>query len=407
MSDNTVGAAPAGTSESTRDVVFANNATADGSYTIKLNGNAYTLTISNNDTIADMADNLAAGIRAQDWYEDLPFTATSDTIDTVTFDTTGRVLGIQSQWAVYCINDDTISLPGTTTATLGAVSASAGAVPLIATLRVAVAAAEYDYTGWSNLDSVAVTEIETYLTAQNGPTVGYYQQAVLCSPDTYNNTLTLAQTNCNYREIQVGWTQTDNEYYCETVGRMVGLRSLKEAGDAAYPYNWEVLPGYRIHESPSSYPTPTNVENCLNNGITPIGVRSGNGAIVRSVTSYSRLGSNPDYSSLDTATVTVPHYIADDLKATMQVLFASKKMADDYTDPTETPRNVVTPKMVIDVIYRRLKIAQDLAIVSDVEPYTAQIDAEVDAVVAGRMNFECPVPVMNGLYVVAGNVRGF
>lgn len=395
-----------GTTASTRTIVFVNAATANGYYYVWCNGNKYSLTITNGDGIDNMADNLAAGIAAESWYGDLPFTVASDGVDTVTFTT--KNLGPQSQWAVWCIHDKDSELPGTTTATLSAVGVSGGSDPTVTTCVTALTPASYDLVGWSNTDATAITAIESYIDTQVGPLVGFRQQSVLGSADNYVNTKTMAQTNANHKRLQVAWSESDNETYFEMVGRVVGLRANKEAGDPAYPYNRTVLSGYRVASATNLYPTPTEIENALNNSITPIGVSSGNGVVVRGITSYSLNGATPDYTCLDTACVTVPDYMADVLDSVMSARWSSSKGAADYTEPTDTPRGVVTPRMVKDVIFMELKRAEQKAIVSEITAAVkAQIDADYPGTPAGRINFECPVPVMNGLYVVAGNVRGY
>lgn len=406
-----LGSATAGTTASTRTVTFANAATAAGYYYIWCLGNQYTLTISNGDSIANMADNLAAGIQASEWYGDMPFTCASDGVSVVTFTT--RNLGPQSQWAVSCIYQSDTDLPGTTTATLSAVSASGGNAPTLTTIIAAMTSSDYDYVGCSSLDATAITAIEAHIDAMVAPTVGYRQQWILGSQDTYSNAKTMAQTNANYRRIQVVWGQSDREVYWETIGRMVGLRSLREEADPAFPYSKfdgsgeSDLPGYLGHHLKSSYPTPTNIENCLNNSITPICMVGSTGRVARSITSYSLNGSTPDYTCLDTAAVTVVDYMADTLESVLSSKFGGKKLADDYTDPTDTPPGVATPSMLKDVIYYELKKAEQKGYCSNVDSYKDSILVEKDAAVDGRANFECPVEVMDGAYIIAGNVRGF
>jgi phage tail sheath gpL-like len=400
-----LGACTAGAAASTRTVVFANNATADGYYYIWCNGNQYTLEIANADTIANMADNLAAGLQAQEWYGDLPFTCASDTIDTVTFTT--KMLGPQSQWMVSPIYQSDLDLPGTTTATLAAVTPSAGADPTLTTVITALGASDYDYIGWTSLDATAITAIEAYLSTQCGPLVGYRQQSILCSPDVYANAKTTAQTNLNLKRGQCGWSKTDRETYCESLGRMLGKRSAKEESDPSSVYYWEKLDGYRGHHDVSSVPSKTEIENCLNNSLTPIGMSGSDGCIVRSITSYSLNGGVPDYSCLDTASVTMPDFMADVFASRFVQMFAGKKLAADYTEPTDTPPGVVTPKMAKDLILVELKRYAAKGWLDEVTAAViAQIGAEKDSGVAGRLNAEIPIYTMDGCYVIAANVRG-
>jgi phage tail sheath gpL-like len=400
-----LGTVSAGVGTSTRDLVFATDAAADGFYIIYLDGNKYTLTITSGDGIDDMANNLEAGLQAQGWYQDLPFTCASDNVDTVTFTT--KNLGPQSQWALEAIAQNALLLPGTTSATLGATTASVGADPTVANIITDLGSARYDYQGWTALDSTAITAIEAYTATQIGPTVGKLMQNILCSPDSYANSVTTAQTNSNYRYTQVVWSQTNKETWAETLGRIVGLRSKLEEVDPAQPYVNEKIPGYRIHSSNASYPSSSNIENGLNNSLSPIGVDGGDGVLVMSITSYSLNGSNPDFTTYNTQAVTVPFYMADTLDTVMSARLLGKKVAEDYTEPTDTPKGVVTPRMVKDIIYQELKRAQEQAIVSEItDTIKDMIDAEIDSSDSTRINFECPVPWMRQLSIIAGNVRG-
>lgn len=401
-----LGALTAGTTASTRTITFGGVAAgADCTYKVFVNGNEYSYSITNGETVAAVATAVIAGIQAQDWYGDLPVTVATGGAGIVTFTT--KNLGPQSQWAEDPIYQDDSNLV-TITATLAAsvTGASGGNEPTVTAVVTTLGAADYDYIGWSTLNSVATAAIEAYINTQVGPLVGFRQQSILVSPDSYANSKTTAQTNCNHRRIQVAFSQTDRETWCETVGRMVGLRALTEDGDPAAPYRYKVLPGYRVHHNTGSYVSPTVRENCLNNSLTPIVVYGGDGCVARSITSYSLAGAMPDYSCLDTSEVTIVDYAADDMATACEVRFAGKKCAADYTDPTNTPPGVVTPKMVIDLMYERLKIMQASGIVEDVEPYKAQIQASKDAVAAGRINAEYPVPTIEGMYINAFNVRG-
>ena len=395
-----------GTTVSTRTITFAGAAAADGTYKCFLNGNEMSLSIPNGQSAINSAIALTAAVQAAAWYGDLPCTIADNGAGVNTLTT--KNLGPQSQWALAPVYQDTSGMPTGQTATLAATTPSAGNAPTVTTIVTTLGAADYDYIGWSVVDSTATGAVEAYVDTQTGPLVGYRQQMIFGSADSYANTVTMAQTNINHRRCQVAWNgESDREVWCETIGREVGLRSYKEDADPAYPYNWEKLPGFRPHHSPGSYPSQTVIENCLNNSITPIGVRGGNGCVVRSVTSYSRAGATPDYSCLDTATVTVPDYLADILASVLYIRFAGKKCAADYAEPSDTPPGVVTPKMIKDVLYQELKRAEAAAIVSEItDAVKAQIDAQKDAVAVGRINFECPVPVMEGMYIIAGNVRG-
>lgn len=401
-----LGCLTAGTVASTRTITFAGGvAGTAGTYKVYINSNELSLSIPLGQAAADSATALIAAVQAEAWYGDLPCTIATGGAGVATLTT--KNLGPQSQWALVPVYQDTSAMPTVQTATLAATGVSGGNAPTVTAVATTLGNSDYDYIGWSVVDSTATGAIETYVDTQCGPLIGYRQQMVLGSADSYAATVTMAQTNLDHRRAEVGWSQSDREYICETIGRIVGLRASKEDSDPAYPYNWEVLPGYRPHHSPGSYASGTDIENCLSNGITPIGIRNGNGCIVRNVTSYSRNGATPDYSAMDTATVTVPDYMADVLASVLAIRFSSKKCALDYAEPTDTPPNVVTPKMVRDVLFQEWKRAAASGIVN--EPTTAtvaQLYVVKNALVAGRIDFEFPVYTMEGLYIIAGNVRG-
>ena len=155
-------------------------------------------------------------------------------------------------------------------------------------------------------------------------------------------------------------------------------------------------------------PTSAEIENALNNGLTPLspcGSRPGYASIVRSVTSRSLRSGVPNYAVLDTSSVTVPDYVGDFFRSDLATTFAGCKLGvDGANGEPPTPARVVSPSIVRSHIAGGLQAMENDGILIDVEANLPLLVVEAD-VVPGRLNCEIPAEVIPGLHIIAGNVR--
>jgi phage tail sheath gpL-like len=152
-------------------------------------------------------------------------------------------------------------------------------------------------------------------------------------------------------------------------------------------------------------PTPTEIENALNNGLTPLaGTDDGLTTVVRSITTRCLASGQPNYSVMDTSVVTVGDHVADDLRADLAAVYAGFKLAADTADGSPPKAaNVTTPSLVKSRIGFKLRQYEEQGILTGVEAHLPLL--AVTSPSASRLAAEIPFEPMPGLHVIGGNVR--
>lgn len=274
----------------------------------------------------------------------------------------------------------------------------------------------YDRIVGACIDATNTGRIVTHVNAQAGPTVQLLEQALVGSTATLADCTTFA-TGRNASRLQVVWNHATVIPCWEVAAQVCAARlagdaaaggsRVGEASDPAANLDFMELATVLTARVVGDQPTATEIENALNNGITPVGAsgsRPGYGVIVRSITSRSLLSGTPNYAVLDTSSVTVPDYIADTLRADLAVTFAGCKLSPDSDSAPTAPR-VVTPSIVRARIAQKLKEAEAAAILINVDANLPLLVVEANALVPGRLDCEIPAAVIPGLHLIAGNVR--
>lgn len=276
----------------------------------------------------------------------------------------------------------------------------------------------YDRIVGACIDATNIALIVTHVNSQAGPTVQLLEQAVVGSTDTYANAVTLA-TGRNASRLQVAWNHATVIPCWEVAAQLCAARlagdssaggaRVGESVDPAANLDGIELASVLMARVVGDQPTATEIENALNNGVTPVGAsrsRPGYGMIVRSITSRSLLSGTPNYAVLDTSSVTVPDHVADYLRSDLATTFAGCKVASNSSDGTP-PRiaNVVTPNIIRAHIGQRLQEMENDGILRDVEANMRNLVVEEDSGTPGRVNCEIPAEVIPGLHIVAGNIR--
>lgn len=413
-------------------VVLTFATTANAAFTVRLRlcGEVIDVGVASGDTATVIAAAVADAINDN---PDLPYTAQNSTgAVTITAKHDGPrgntlvvdAYFVSSTGAETRITTGSTTSSGATTGiwssngTIGSelTLASGATQDTFANALTAIEPVRYDRIVGACIESTNAGRIVTHVNAQAGPTVQLLEQAVIGSTDTYANVVTLA-TGQNAPRLQVAWNHATAIPCWEVAAQVAAARlagdasaggsRVGEASDPAANLDAMELATVLMARVVGDQPTATEIENALNNGVTPVGVsgaRPGYGVIVRSITSRSLLSGTPNYAVLDTSSVTVPDYVADTIRADLATTFAGCKLAPDSDSPPTAPR-VVTPSIV------KARIAQDLiemeraAILRDVTANLSLLAVEENALVPGRLDGEIPAEVIPGLHLVAGNVR--
>lgn len=413
-------------------LTFATTASAAFTVRLRLCGNVYDVPVASGDTATVIAAAVADAINDA---QDLPYTAqNSSGAVTITAKNTGprgNTLVVDAYFVsstgaeTRITTSSTSSGAGTTgtwssNGTLGSelTLASGATQDTFANALTAIEPVRYDRIVGACIDSTNIGRIVTHVNTQAGPTVQKLEQAVVGCADTYSNAVTLA-TGQNAARLQVvwhfatvlpAWEVAAQQCAARLAGdALAGGTLVGEASDPAANLIGVELVSVPAQRVVADQPTATEIENALNNGLTPLapsGSRPGYTAVVRPITSRSLRSGVPNYAVLDTSTVTVPDYVADYFRSDLAVTYAGCKLAPDNANgsPPTAPR-VVTPSIVRARIAQGLTEMEQDAILVNVEDNLDLLVVEIDGSTPSRLNCEIPAAVIPPLAQVFGNVR--
>lgn len=375
-------------------VTITGPATAAGSVTVTIAGTAVVTEVASGDSANTVAAAISAAIND---VEELPVTASVSTnVVTVTF----RHDGPRGN---YCSLRALSEAAGIGATASGSYLASGATSDDPQNAIDATDASRYHFLVAPYQDATNLAKFKTQVSTQADPATGLRQCFVFGSIDTLANTTTVA-TGLNEARGQCAWLYNGDTMPSELAAAMAALRAKNEELDTAANMDGQVLTGVKIPVAEADWPTNAELVSALNNGITPLRPVSGEIQMVRSVTTRSQTsGGSPDYAVLDTSKVAVPDEFADDLELNW-TQFAGFKAADDVEDVVPPP-NVLTPLLVKDWIFSRLKVFEDAGKVTNVDALADQIVVELAASPAGRFNAVVPLDVVEGAHQLVADVR--
>lgn len=386
----------------TGTIVVGGAATSSGTIAVSVLGEEIEVPYASGDAPTAVGAAIAAAVNAKpDW----PLTAAAVT-GTVTG--TARHRGPRGNFIpvrarILSGTGLTVTPPATGYLTSGATSDDPqAALDVIAAVRRNYLVAPY-------IDATQLAKFKTHVDAEDEPEVGHRKQLVFGSIDTLANTTTLA-TGLNLARAQCAWQEKADATPGMLAAAVAARRAAREASDAGYNFDGEILPGLRPHYNSADLPTNSELISALNNGITPLSsTPSGEVFIVRSITTKSQdATAKPDYRVLDTAKVTVADEIADRYELAFADRWKGFKASVDPAEGEVAPPNVVTPAMCDDLAYEILIAAEEndgLLESGSVERRKGEIFHELSTTSPGRFNGTIPLDVIEGAHQFATDVR--
>jgi len=315
--------------------------------------------------------------------------------------------GLNFGWSGVAATESTYRLTGGTTAD-----------DFTAALA-AVATQKFDRYALACQDATNVDLVAAQLDSMAGVTTQKRQQYVAALDISLATAITFA-VDRNDRRGQIVWHYNSPVPPEEVAAEMAAARLIGDAtaggslvGEATDPAcNLDGLELRDILQQTNvgEQPTATEIESALGNGLTPLApstLNPGKTTVVRSVTTCCRdANAQPNYANLDTTTVTVPDYVADDLQSDLATVYRGKKISADSSDGSPPlSASVVTPNTIRDRIARKLKTYEESAILTDVDANMSLLQVVLNGTVAGRVDCEIPCEPIPGLHITAGNVR--
>jgi phage tail sheath gpL-like len=414
-------------------LTFATSATAAFTVRLTVCGKVIDVAVASGDSVTTIATNCANAILDE---PDLPVTAqfvlgvltvTAKCIGPRGNDLTLRAQFVSSAGVETEITTGVVTSPGATTGQLSSVATVESTYFLdggttaddVTAALAALAATKYDRQAWAHRDATNLDLIAAQVDSMAGVTTQLRQQFLYGTRATYATAVTLA-TGRNDSRGQCVWhynspTPMEEAAAQVAAGRLIGdgIVGGTRPGEASRPsanLDGVMLSAVRAQPFVAEQPTSTEIENALNNGLTPLQPSSANpgfAEIVRSITTRSLdAGGSNNYSVIDTSTVTVCDYVADDLQQDLATTFASKNLAADSSDGSPpTAANVVTPSMVKARIAYKLGLYEEEGNTRDAAANMPLLAVVESGSSPGRVDCEIPVEPATPLHIIGGNVR--
>lgn len=282
-------------------------------------------------------------------------------------------------------------------------------------------------------DATQIAKFKTHVDAQEEPLAGNRKQVVFGSIADLASCTTLA-VGVNFPRLQCVWMERADQTPLMMAASVAAVRALREATDPAYNFDGDIISGLKPHYAPGDVPNQTELNNALNNGITPLtSVGSGEVALVRSITCKSQQSGLPDFRVLDTHKVTTSDYMGDVAELAFADRYGGFKASDNYPEGEQPPPGVVTPAMCEDLMFEILNAAEgngtagmasgaddDAQAEPDFAPVVVKggllnagsvrllrksVRAELSKIDVGRFNMTMPIDIIEGAHQFGTDVR--
>lgn len=341
------------------------NPTATGTLYVTACGVDLTIGFKTSDTVTTIGDYIAAQINAQ---QHLPFTASnSGGVVTLTAKTAGASSGDGTVGVIRfraSVDSGKNVIVATSGAALGLGTGTAGAdgaTTELAGLTTALAnftSASFYYMGFSVWSATAIAIIKTHVSNKSEPNPGLRCRAFTAYTGTQSALTTIAN-GINYERRHIAWQENSEHDAAELTAQLLAIHRKKESirrnfvPDNYRGTDWLIKKQY----DPNDWPTATEINDAIVDGITPIGSDNVGSFMVMSVTTRSKnaAGTVDDFRAAETHRVSFMDYLADKWLARDQStyqgfrLMAHKYLADGITPD---PNFKVPSETVTDLLYR-------------------------------------------------------
>lgn len=361
------------------ELTFTGTASASGLASLTVGTTRIDVAVQNAETAEAIAQAISVAVNKS---ADLPVTASSAAGKlTLTAKNKGEQ-GNDIQLKFSCTAPDV-------TAVLAAMSSGQGS-PDIAAALAAVVAGGHNIIVSPFSTEAALTALRTHLDFVSGPmeqrgAIGTYGWVKTLASGT-----TLA-SKINSGRITAAWHNGSAKLPCEVAAAYAAVLASEE--DPARPLNTLELKGLDVTNI-SKWPSRTEQENALYNGVTPLEIGPGDKVqIVRAISTYTQDPQGvEDVSMLDITTIRTLDYVRKACRERIALRFPREKLSE------RTPAKVRSE--LLDVLFKM----EELEIVEQVEENKAALIVERDLQDVNRLDAKIPVDVVNGLHVFAGRI---
>lgn len=305
----------AGPTAATLTLTIAGAPTSGGYFILRIDGFPVVVNFTTADTATTIAAALSSAVNGSNSGR-LPVSA-SNVAGAITLTT--KTLSIRGNQRVVFVDSTgarssgvTAVLSGGTAVTGGGMTFASGAgLETYTNTLATIVNRQFDRIALAANDAVSLAAWQTQVsTTEPAPTVSILEHAVYATNGTAAAAQTLASATLNAQRFQGLWSLNCETFPPRMAAAVAALRTVTEFNDPAASYDGQALPTVVAQSQQADWPSHATLFAALNNGVTPINT-SGDGVarIVRSITTHCLSGSNPDYSTLDTAQAVCPDFV--------------------------------------------------------------------------------------------------
>jgi phage tail sheath gpL-like len=385
--------------KATSTIVFAGTAVGQGTAALRNGNELIAISWADGDTSAEVATALDAAIAA---LHDLPVTpsvaAGTVTIWAKNAGTPGNEIGL------YDIDDEdwqpVITITGDgITATITGFANGANNPDITDALAASVSGA-FSLIAIPYKDATNITALRAHMLSVSDEINQNGARGFVATTDTIAAASTLAQEN-------------DSRLHVAIV-RRCRFTSFEIAAAAAAMHAQTGHPGVPLNTmemvdcdapDPAARFSQLELNSLLWAGVTPYNA-DGFGAVrcIRSITTYTANSTgSPDPFWLDTTTVACFDFVRKAIRTAHLLRFSQAVLRQNHADGE--PSFVVTPADIASLNFAICKELERYGVVQQVDLYKSRFISVRDADVAGRVNSDIPVEVVQGLHILANYIR--
>lgn len=377
LDDDAAGVASVGS------LLLTGPATANGAISIAIANQAVNLAVDSADTAAAIATALVAAIANQ---PQLPVIATVDAQTPGKINFTAKNKGAASNAISLAFTSQTAGVTGTVTAMSGGLND-----PDIANALATVFGASYKMYATAYSTQASLLELNAHLDSISGPLEQRWATGYAGWVGTYAQGTTLAAA-INGGRVSIAWHNGSMMTPWEVAAGYASEIATEQ--DPAMPL--DTLPIAGLDATPASaWPSKTEIELALWNGLTPLKVGAGSVVqIVRAISTYLVNATGvADPSLLDITTIRTMDYSALAWKTRMELRFPRAKNNDKTATKVRSE--------LLDVAYE----LQTAEIIENVDTYKANMLVEQDLQDATALDASIPCNVVPGLHVFKAKIN--
>jgi len=254
-------------------------------------------------------------------------------------------------------NGGTTDALGLGTGTTGAEGSTTEAANL-ATALATINAARYYYIVTTCWDATSLGNLQTHISNKSEPNPGLRSVGIAGYQGTLANAQTLA-TARNYERLQIAWQPNSWADPAELAANVASIRQKRESVLAAHNFDsyrnasdWLVPPAY----SQADWPTQTNQNDAITDGLTPIASDQVGSYIVMSISTRSKnsAGTQDDFRAAETHRVSVADLYMDTVLVNYALNYENKRLKDDQylSDGSVNPNQKLVPGVITPSLFK-------------------------------------------------------